>query len=66
MKIKLFDVTINTDKIKQLRKKPIKLQHGLNGTIKPRYSIEFNDGTFKEITKQEYKRLIKMLGDKND
>lgn len=61
MKIKLFDTTINTDNIKKLWNKPKKLHCGLSKTIKPNYSIEFNDGTFKEITKQEYKLLLKYL-----
>lgn len=61
MKIKLCDGVIDTSKIKRLRKKPIKLLSGLRDKIKPKYSIEFLDGTFKVINKQEYKLLSKEM-----
>lgn len=61
MKVKLSNNNIiNTAFIKQLRNKKVKLQAGLNKIIKPKYSIEFMDGTFTEISKQEYKLLKRM------
>lgn len=66
MKIKLFDGIIDTSKIKRIRKKPIKLQEGLKGEIKPHYSIEFNNGNFMEITKQEYKLIKKFMEEKDE
>ena len=63
MKIKLTDCVVDTKKIKQLRNKPIKLLRGLNKKIKPHYTIEFIDNTFKVITKQEYKLLKEAINE---
>lgn len=63
MKITLTDCVINTDEIKQLRKRPIKLLAGINTKIKPHYSIEFINGNFKVITKQEYKLIKKAINE---
>jgi len=61
MKVKLSNNNIiDTAFIKQLRNKKVKLQAGLNKIIRPKYSIEFIDGTFIEISKQEYKLLKRM------
>lgn len=62
MKVKLRDgITIDTTKIKALRNKPVKLYVSLGKGTKVDYSIEWNNGMFSEISKQDYKRLIKIL-----
>lgn len=65
MKIKLSDITINTSNIKQLHNKDKKLHSGLNKTIKPHYSIEFINGTFLQINKQEYKIIKNKIEKEN-
>ncbi len=62
MKIKLSDITIDTSNIKELHNKNKKLHEGLNKTIRPHYSIEFINGTFLPINKQEYKLLKSKIG----
>lgn len=68
MKIKLTCQTIiDTNEIKSLRNKPVRLYVSFGKETKVDYSIEWKDGTFTEITKQEYKRLNKLLkGDSNE
>lgn len=67
MKIKLRDnLIINTHEIKSLRSKPMRLYISFGKEKKADYTIEWFDETFTEITKQEYKMLAKILGDKND
>lgn len=67
MKIKLTCKTIiDTKEIKRLRDKPVRLYISFGKEEKVDYSIEWNDGTFTEITKQEYKRLKKIVGDENE
>ena len=61
MKVKLSNITINTSIIKELHNKKQRLHSGLNKTIKPKYSIEFVNGTFLPINKQEYKIVKKVL-----
>lgn len=61
MKIKLSQITIDISRIKQLHNKPKKLYAGMGKDIRPNYCIEFKDGTFTEITKQEYKMLDNIL-----
>lgn len=62
MIIKLRDgIIIDTSKIKSLRDKPIKLYVQFGREIKVDYSIEWYSGEFSIITKQEYKRLNKLL-----
>lgn len=60
-KIKLTQSTINISKIKAIYNKPKKLLSGFNKTIRPHYCIEFIDGTFMTINKQEYKLLDSIL-----
>ena len=56
---------IDTNDIKSLRDKPIKLY--ANGKdYKASYAIEFKNNTFTEITKQEYKYLKKVLKGENN
>lgn len=61
MKIKLSDGIIDTSKIKKIYSRPKKLHSGLNKIIRPHYSIEYIDGYFKVINKQEYKILKNIL-----
>lgn len=65
MKVKLSQITLDISKIKQLHNKYKKLHSGLNKTTRPHYSVEFHDGTFTEITKQEYKLLKGILDNEN-
>lgn len=60
MKVRLSQITIDTDNIKAIHNKYKKLQAGTK-TVRPRYCIEFNNGNFMEITKQEYKTLEKLI-----
>lgn len=60
MKIKLSQITIDTTTIKSIYNKYKKLQAGTK-TVRPHYCIEFNNGNFMEITKQEYKTLKGIL-----
>lgn len=63
MKVRLSKITIDTSKIKAIHNKYKRLQAGTK-TIRSHYCIEFNDGNFMEINKQEYKMLEGIL--KND
>ena len=54
-------IKIKTSEIKQLRDKPIKLYVEFGKEIKADYCLEFYDGTFIELTKQQYKMIKKIL-----
>ena len=60
MKVRLSQITIDIINIKTIHNKYKKLQAGTK-TIRPHYCIEFIDGNFMEITKQEYKKLKQLL-----
>ena len=66
MKVKLSQLTIETDNIKQLHNRPKKLYRGMGKDIRTNYCIEFIDDTFTEITKQEYKTLKGILKNEKD
>lgn len=63
MKIKLSKTTIDTDKIKKIYRTPKKLYDlNVNKSIKVKYSVEYYNGDFIPINKQEYKMISNMLG----
>ncbi len=65
MKVRLSQITIDTSKIKAIYNKYKKLQAGTK-TIRPHYCIEFIDGNFMEINKQEFKMLEGILKNEFD
>lgn len=65
MKVKLTQITIDISKIKRLHNNRKRLQAGTK-TIKSHYCIEFIDGNYMVINKQEYKMLSKILGENNE
>lgn len=65
MKVRLSQITIDSSKIKAIHNKYKKLQAGTK-TVRPHYCIEFIDGIFMEITKQEYKKLKGILKNEED
>lgn len=63
MKIKLSKATIDTEKIKKIYRTPKRLYDlNVNKSIKVKYSIEYWDGDFIPINKQEYKMIRDILG----
>lgn len=63
MKIKLSKTTIDTNKIKKLHRTPKRLYDlNVNKSIKVKYSIEYWNGDFIPINKQEYKMIRGILG----
>lgn len=67
MKIKLSKTTIDTNKIKKLYRTPKKLYDlNVNKSIKVKYSVEYYNGDFIQINKQEYKMISNMLGSEKE
>lgn len=61
MKIKLKSgFVVDTKEVRRLHNKPIRLVK-IRYTIKPKYSVEFLDGTFEVLSRQEYKLLSKVI-----
>ena len=67
MKIKLRNnFIVNTDEIKFLRNKPMRLYVSFGKEKRADYTIEWLDDTFTEITKKEYKLLLNILEKNNE
>lgn len=63
MKIRLSKFIIDTDKIKKLHKTPKKLYDlNVRKSIRTLYSVEYYNGDFIPINKQEYKMIRNMIG----
>lgn len=63
MKIKLSKITIDTNKIKELHRTPKRLYDlNVNKSIKVKYSVEYYNGDFIPINKQEYKKIKNIIG----
>lgn len=61
MKVKLCDGIIDTSNIKQLHRKRQTLWCGYGKFERTHYAIEYLDGNYRVINKQEYKMIKKVM-----
>ena len=59
-------IKIKSTEIKKIRNKPKKLYAGFGKEIRADYCLEFYNGTFMELTKQQYKMIKKILRGEED